>query len=304
MLMFSDVVTPAATVYPDSDKVGVWTGSKPHDVIVKRSQRGGLLRGRGVTAPTAIVRRPSPRLADGIVTHRERSPVDPERALEQWQGYVDAMREHGWEIVEAAPADECPDGVFVEDAAVVLGGVAVLTRPGAPERRAEVESVAAVLKELGFETRAIETPATLDGGDVMAVGETVYVGLGGRTNAEGARRLWEALAPAGMFVVTVPLSKVLHLKSACTALPDGSVIGFPDALDDPGAFASFVPVPEEAGAHVVRLGGDALLMATGAPRTAELLAERGYTPVEVEIGEFEKLEGCVTCLSIRVRPDA
>ena len=256
-----------------------------------------------MTAPTAIVRRPSPRLADGIVTYRERSPVDTERALEQWQGYVDAMRAHGWEIVEAAPADECPDGVFVEDAAVVLGGLAVLTRSGAPERRPEVESVAAVLRELGFEPRAIEAPATLDGGDVMAVGETVYVGLGGRTNAEGARRLWEALAPTGMFVVTVSLSKVLHLKSACTALPDGSVIGYPDALDDPDAFASFVPVPEEAGAHVVRLGGDALLMATGAPRTAELLTDLGYTPVEVEIGEFEKLEGCVTCLSIRVRPD-
>jgi dimethylargininase len=95
---------------------------------------------------------------------------------------------------------------------------------------------------------------------------------------------------------------VLHLKSACTALPDGSVLGYPDALDDPNVFPRFVAAPEEAGAHVVRLGGNALLMAAGAPRTAELLAGRGWEPVEVEIGELEKLEACVTCLSIRVRP--
>ena len=192
--------------------------------------------------------------------------------------------------------------MFVEDAAVVLGGVAVLTRPGAPERRAEVASVAAVLERLGFEPRVISEPAILDGGDVMAVGDTVYVGLGARTDAEGARQLGEALAPAGMTVATVPLSRVLHLKSACTALPDGAVIGWPDALDDPGEFDPFVAAPEPEGAHVVRLGGDALLMAAGAPRTAEVLAERGYEPVEADIGEFEKLEGCVTCLSIRLRP--
>ena len=104
-----------------------------------------------------------------------------------------------------------------------------------------------------------------------------------------------------MSVVPVPLSKVLHLKSAVTALPDGSVIGYRAALDDPDVFPDFVPAPEEAGAHVVRLGEDALLMAAGAPRTAELLSERGYQPVVVDIGEFEKLEGCVTCLSVRVR---
>jgi dimethylargininase len=228
--------------------------------------------------------------------------VDLDRAARQWQGYVDALRDHGWRIIEAEPLDDCPDGVFVEDAAVVLGGLAVLTRPGAPERRAEVDSVAAALEGLGLDFARIEAPGILDGGDVMAAGQTVYVGLGGRTDAEGARQLGEVLAPAGLSLVTVPLSKVLHLKSAATALPDGSVIGYPGALDEPGLFPRFVAAPEEAGAHVVRLGDGALLMAAGAPRTAELLADRGYRPVEVDIGEFEKLEGCVTCLSIRVRP--
>jgi dimethylargininase len=249
-------------------------------------------------AGTAVVRRPSPRLDEGIVTYVERAPVDAGRALAQWEAYVRTLRDHGWEIVEAAPADDCPDGVFVEDAAVVLDGVAVLTRPGAQRRRAEVSSVADALAPLGLATHEIVAPATLDGGDVMVAGDTVYVGLGGRTNAEGARQIERAL---GMPVVVVPLSKVLHLKSAVTALPDGAVIGFPEALDDSSPFGEFVAAPEEAGAHVVRLGGDALLIAAGAPRTAELLAARGYRPVPVEIGEFEKLEGCVTCLSIRVR---
>jgi dimethylargininase len=254
------------------------------------------------SAGTAIVRRPSPRLADGIVTHVERRAVDARRALEQWEGYVGVMRSHGWRIVEAPAADSCPDGVFIEDAAVVLRGVAVLTRPGAVERRAEVHSVEATLSELGLEARRITAPGTLDGGDVMSAGDTVYVGLGGRTNEEGARQLAAALAPAGMTVITVPLSRVLHLKSAATVLPDETVIGHPASLDDPGVFSRFLAAPEEAGAHVVRLGDGALLMAAGAPRTEALLRERGLRPVTVDIGEFEKLEGCVTCLSVRVRP--
>ena len=190
-------------------------------------------------AGTAIVRRPSPLLAEGIVTHVERTGVDAGRAREQWEGYVAALREHGWRIVEAPAADDHPDGVFVEDAAVVLRGIAVLTRSGAPERRGEVESVGETLADLGHEPRRITAPAVLDGGDVMAAGDTVYVGLGGRTNAEGARQLGEALEPAGMTVVPVPLSKVLHLKSAATVLPDGTVIGDPGALDDPAVFPSF-----------------------------------------------------------------
>jgi dimethylargininase len=249
----------------------------------------------------AIVRRPSPRLSEGIVTHVERTPVDPGRALEQWNGYVAALREHGWRVEETPQADEHPDGVFVEDAVVVLRGVAVLTRPGVEQRRGEVDSIATTLARLGLEPQRITEPATLDGGDVMAVGDTVYVGLGGRTNADGVHQLGKALEPAGLNVVPVKLSRVLHLKSAVTALPDGTVIGWPEALDDPSVFPRFLAAPEEAGAHVVRLGDGALLMAAGAPGTAALLERRGLRPVRVDIGEFEKLEGCVTCLSVRIR---
>jgi dimethylargininase len=196
---------------------------------------------------TAIVRRPSPRLAEGIVTHQERAEVDAGRALAQWEAYVAAMGDHGWRIVEAAAADDHPDGVFLEDAVVVLRGTAVLTRPGAPERRGEVDSLAPTLAGLGLEPRRITAPATLDGGDVMPARDSVYVGLTERTNAAGARQLGELLEPAGMTVVPVPLSRVLHLKSAATVLPDGTVIGYPAALDDPSLFPRFLAAPEEAG---------------------------------------------------------
>jgi hypothetical protein len=128
-----------------------------------------------------------------------------------------------------------------------------------------VDSVATTLARLGLEPRRITEPATLDGGDVMAVVDTVYVGLGGRTNADGVHQLGKALEPAGLTVVPVELSRVLHLKSAVTALPDGTVIGWPEALDDPSVFPRFLAVPEEAGAHVVRLGDGG---AARAPRPA------------------------------------
>ena len=129
----------------------------------------------------------------------------------------------------------------------------------------------------------------------------MYVGRGGRTNGDGIRQLRSILGPLGATLIAVPTTKVLHLKSAVTALPDGTVIGHPPVVDDPGVFDRFLPVPEESGSHVVLVGGDRLLMAADCPRTADLLADLGYEPVTVDISEFQKLEGCVTCLSVRVR---
>ncbi len=236
------------------------------------------------------------------MTHVDRKPVDVALAVRQWEEYVAALRTHGWETAEAPSAEECPDAVFVEDTAVVFRGTALLTRPGAASRRAETAGSEAALAGLGYTLRHIEAPGTLDGGDVLKVGDTVYVGRGGRTNAEGLRQLRGAFEPLGARVIGVPVSSVLHLKSAVTALPDGTVIGHPSLTDHPSLFPHFLPVPEERGAHVVQLGGSALLMAAGAPRTEELLRGLGYDPVPVDIGEFEKLEGCVTCLSVRLRP--
>jgi dimethylargininase len=129
----------------------------------------------------------------------------------------------------------------------------------------------------------------------------VYVGRGGRTNAAGISQLRAHVAPLGRTVVPVGLEAVLHLKSAVTALPDGTVIGYDPLVDDPTAFPTYLSVPEEPGAHVVLLDGSTVLMSTSAPRTQELFESRGLRVVAVDISEYEKLEGCVTCLSIRLR---
>jgi dimethylargininase len=249
----------------------------------------------------ALVRRPSPRLAEGIVTHIDRSPVDVELAEQQWKAYVDTLVAHGWGRVDVDPAPDCPDSVFVEDAVVVYGHTAVVTRPGADARKPETSAAEKSVRDLGYDVARIEAPGTLDGGDVLKIGSTVYVGSGGRTNGEGIRQLRAVLAPRGATVVAVPLTKVLHLKSAVTALPDGTVVGYEPLVDHPSLFPTFLPVPEESGAHVVLLGGDRLLMAADAPRSADLFASLGWEPVCVDIAEFEKLEGCVTCLSVRLR---
>ena len=242
-------------------------------------------------------------MAEGIVTHRERCPVDAGLAAKQHAAYVRALADAGWTICEAPHADELPDSAFVEDTLVVCGELAVLTRPGAPERRAELAGAEGAARALGLELARIEEPGTLDGGDVLQVGTTLYVGRSGRTNAEGIRQLRGLVAPRGWIVVPVPLHHVLHLKSAVTALPDGTIIAADESLLDTSPFSTLRSVPEGEGAHVVVLGAGTLLMAASAPRSAQLFRDWGFDVVVVDIGEFEKLEGCVTCLSVLIRPE-
>jgi arginine deiminase len=225
------------------------------------------------------VRRPSPRLTEGIVTHLDRQPVDYDLAIRQWAGYVAALHTCGWATVEVVPpADDCPDGVFVEDTMVVYKNVAVIARPGADARRAEVIDAERTIESLGYSVNRLRPPGILDGGDVLKVEDTVYVGRGGRTNAAGIAQLRDILTPMGATVVAVPTYKVLHLKSAVTALPDGTVLGYPPLVDHPGLFPHFLAVPEESGAHVVLLGGNTVLTAADCPRTTSLLSDLGYQP--------------------------
>ncbi len=249
----------------------------------------------------ALVRLPAANLAEGQLTHIARSAIDAEKADEQWDNYVAALMENGWDTVEVPVAPEAPDSVFVEDAVVVFGNTAVLTSPGHESRRGEIAGVEDTVREIGLRAARIELPGTLDGGDVLKVGSTVYVGRGGRTNAEGIRQLRGIVAPLGYNVIAVPVTKVLHLKSGVTALPDGTVIGYPPLVDNPELFDRFLAVPEETGVAVVVLDDNTVLMSASAPKSAELIADLGYRVVAVDISEFEKLEGCVTCLSVRIR---
>jgi dimethylargininase len=251
--------------------------------------------------PKALVRRPSPRLPEGIVAHIERVPVDYPLALKQWEQYVAVMRRCEWETVEVAQADDCPDSVFVEDTMVVYKNVAMISRPGAPSRRPEIVGAERTIERLGYSIERIREPGTLEGGDVLKIGDLIYVGRSDRTNAEGVAQMRRIFEPLGASIVAVPVTRVLHLKSAITALPNGSVIGYQPDLDDASIFPDFIPVPEPSGAHVVLLGGNRLLMAASAPKSAALFAGMGYEPILVDISEYEKLEGCVTCLSVRLR---
>ncbi len=251
--------------------------------------------------PHALVRRPSPRLGDGVLTHIDRSPVDPALALRQWQTYVDALHSHGWATTEVEAAPDLPDSAFVEDTMVVYQDLAVISRMSSPSRAAETLAAASAVTALGYRVVTIEAPGEIDGGDVLKIGSDVYVGLGGRSNQAAVNQLAAALGPLGARVHGIPLTKVLHLKSGVTALPDGTVIGYEPLVDDPSAYERFMAVPEEGGAHVVLLDDSHLLMAASAPRTAEAFVAIGYEPVVVDISEFEKMEGCVTCLSVRLR---
>ncbi|MGV8969571.1 MAG: dimethylargininase [Microbacteriaceae bacterium] len=259
---------------------------------------GGVAATRG---SIALVRVPSENLDEGQITHITRTAVDVALANEQWDAYLAALVENGWTPIEVDAAPDLADSVFVEDAVVMFDGTAVIASPGAVSRREEIVAVETSVRELGLDVASIQLPGTLDGGDVLKVGRTVYVGRGGRTNAEGIRQLRTIVAPLGYTVVAVPITKVLHLKSAVTALPDGTVIGYAPLVEDPSIFDRFLAVPEEGGSHVVVLSADTVLMAASAPRSAALIADLGYTVVTVDISEFEKLEGCVTCLSVRVR---
>jgi dimethylargininase len=249
----------------------------------------------------ALVRRPSSQLAEGIVTHISRSTVDVALANRQWASYVEALHEFGWQISEVPLLESAPDSVFIEDTVVMFDNMAVITRPGDDRRKPEVAAVEVVVRELGCRVEHIIAPGTLDGGDVLKVGNTVYVGIGGRTNQSGVDQLATHLSPLGAHVVAVPVTKVLHLKSAVTALPDGTIIGWNPVVDDQSIFTNYLAMPEESGAHVVVIDERRLLMAADAPQSTALLRSRGYDVTCVDMSEFEKLEGCVTCLSVRLR---
>lgn len=246
----------------------------------------------------ALLREVSPRLVDAELTFRDREPIDVDRARAQHAAYAATLRELGLRIVRVPPAPEHPDGVFVEDTVVVVGGLAVLTRPGAATRRREVADVGRVLTGLGFEVAAIPPPGHLDGGDVLRIGDEVVVGLSRRTDEAGAAALRELVGDRVARVRTVTVTGALHLKTAVTALPDGSVVAVPDRLQpDPFPGREVLAVPEPSGANVL-LVGETVVMTASAPRTRALLAARGFEVVPVEVGELERAEAGVTCLSV------
>jgi dimethylargininase len=226
-------------------------------------------------------------------------PIDVGRAREQHASYIAALASLGCTMVELGAEPELPDSVFVEDTAVVLDEVAVITRPGAASRRPEVEPVARALAQWRPCVR-IESPGTLDGGDVMAVGRDLYVGRSGRSNDTGIARLADATKPYGYRVIPVSMRGCLHLKSAVTCLDPETLLVNDEWVDRAGLPAlRFVAVAAEEphAANALRVGETVLHAASG-PRTGERIEAAGYRVLPIDVSEMEKAEGAVTCCSV------
>ena len=249
----------------------------------------------------AVTRQVSAALGDCLLSHLPRRPIDVELARRQHAAYERLLAELGYELRSLPAEPDLPDSVFVEDAAVILDEVAVVTRPGAAARRRETESVAAALAPHRRLLR-LAAPATLDGGDVLRLGRTLWVGLSERTGAAGAEQLRALAAPYGYTVATVPVRGCLHLKSAVTEVGEDTLLLNP-ALVEPRTFAGHrqleVDPAEPMAANALRAGG-AVILPDHHPRTRRRLERAGLDVRPVAATELAKAEGGVTCCSLLI----
>ena len=251
----------------------------------------------------AILRTPAPTFAEGLATSGL-GPPDVSLALAQHRDYALALERCGLTLTVLPPDPRYPDSCFVEDTAVLCGSTAIVALPGAPSRAGEVDEMRGRLSELFPSVRAIEAPGTLDGGDVCEAGARFFVGVSARTNEAGARQLANFLEAEGRPATLVDVRGVpgiLHLKSGVTWIGDGRLVAV-DALAKHPAFSEYAVVPvaaEEAyAANGVRVN-DHLLVAAGFPRLEASLESLGYPVTAVEMSEFRKMDGGLSCLSLR-----
>ena len=248
---------------------------------------------------TAITREVSPSLADCELTYLEREPIDVARALQQHAAYVSALQEIGVHVVALPAAPDLPDAVFIEDTAVVIEGLAVITRIGAESRMPENDLMADVLKT--YRTiRRIIAPGTLDGGDVLHVGHTLYVGGDGRSNDEGIRQLGEFVAPHGYTVKKVVPHGCLHLKSAATYIGRNTIVANPDWVDTneiAGVEVVAVDPAEPWAANTITINGTVFLPAD-CPQTVARLKAAGFRVRLLDVSELQKAEAGLSCMSI------
>ena len=248
----------------------------------------------------AITRPPAGTFTDGITT-AGLGPPDLALALRQHAAYVQALRDRGLEVsvLEAAPA--FPDACFVEDCALLTRRGAVITRPGAASRRGEAALIAPEIEDRFERCARIEAPGTLDAGDVMMVGDHFYIGLSARTNRAGAQQLLAILDGFGLGGETVPMRAMLHLKTGVAALEHGRLLVTGEFVDAP-AFRAFecieVPAEEAHGANALWIN-DVVLLPAGCPRTRETIRGLGHEVIELDVSEFRKLDGGLSCLSLR-----
>lgn len=250
--------------------------------------------------PIAITRAVSPLMADCELTHFERRPIDIALAEKQHEEYLDALRMLACQIEIAQELPFHPDSVFVEDCAVVLDELAIITRPGTDSRVGEVHTIAEMLEPFRERLHYIEAPGVLDGGDVLRIGKQIWVGLSGRSNTAAIVQMQEVLEPLGYEVNGIEVEGCLHLKSAVTQVAPDTLLINPDWVDT-AHFKNFNLVethPEEPGAANALLIGDTVIFPVDFPLTALRLAEAGVDLWLVDNSEVIKAEGGVTCCSV------
>lgn len=250
----------------------------------------------------AITRQISPRFDECELTHLDRQPIDLDLARVQHHQYEAALRDLGCEVISLPPEPDLPDSVFVEDVALVFDEAAIITRPGADSRKPETESIAQALTPYRM-LYTIQAPGTLDGGDVLRVGKTVYIGLSSRSNQAAVEQTQKFLAPYGYTVKGVEVTGCLHLKSAVTQVSEDTLLINP-AWVDQSIFRAmkFIEVDESepSAANAVWID-DAVIYPSSFPKTRRRLAEAGLRLKVVDATEVAKAEGAVTCCGLIFR---
>lgn len=247
----------------------------------------------------AITHTISPKLDQCELSFRKREPIDIPLAVRQHAAYCEMLRRHGVSVIELSVNKQYPDSVFVEDNAVVVDEAAIICRMGTRSRRGEEKAIRVELAKYR-KTIQLQPPATLEGGDVLKMGKTIFVGETARTNAAGIKALSEILSPFDYRVIPVRVSGCLHLKSACTALDDSTIIANPNWFDAaPFHDYNIIPVPEDEpeAANVLRIN-EVVCLIESFPKTARLVRESGYRVETIDISELLKAESGLTCCSI------
>jgi len=248
----------------------------------------------------AIVRTPGRSLVRGLTSANLGAP-DYENALLQHQAYVSALEQCGLDVTVLPPDEAFPDSTFVEDAALLTPRCAVATRPGAPSRQGEAAVMKGTVRQFFDHVEEIVAPGTLDAGDVMMVGDHYYIGLSDRTNTSGADQLIEILSNHGMSGSVVRLESVLHLKTGVAYLEHGNLLACGEFLSKP-EFRSFnllkIDEDESYAANSVWIN-DKILTPKGFPKAQSLIERAGYETIAVDVSEFRKLDGGLSCLSLR-----
>jgi len=249
----------------------------------------------------AIVRTPGRSIVKGISDSKNLGLPNYERAIIQHQSYIDSLKKCGLDVLILEPCEEFPDSTFLEDVALITPNCAIITRPGALSRRDEVYQIQSVLKEKFNNIEQIVAPGTIEGGDIMMVGDHYYIGLSERTNLDGAKQIIQILNKYGMSGSTISLNNVLHLKTGLSYLEENNLVVCGEFINKSSLKEYnqiIIPEYESYAANCIWVN-ESVIIPIGYPTTKKRIENSGYSVIETDVSEFQKLDGGLSCLSLR-----